>query len=230
MILAGYTDLPTLKAAANVADDTSDALLEAIITAASRAIDDYCGRRFYTAVETRTYATDNPLRLLLPEDLVSVTSLKTDIDRDRVYETVWAATDYDLLPANNPVDQVTPLPYWEIAVSPLGINYFPIHQERAIQVVGAFGCAFPIVVGGPALAPAVVRQACLLQGQLDWQAQLASGHGTAGGGVFGQPLPQPGAGLHPFVRRMLDPYRVLTHGGPGSAVGIGVAAYGGRGW
>lgn len=200
-ITNGYAELAELKAAAAIPDTGDDALLEGTITATSRAIDDYCGRRFYAGTETRYFCAQWPDRLAVP-DLLALTSLRTDEDGDRTYEVTWdiagADADVDLEPANAALDE---RPYWLLRVTPNGLHAFPVGVLRGVEVTGSWGCAF----GTPRAAPAVVRRACLLQCQMDWQATLAAGQPAAGGGEYGQAV---AAGLHPFVRRMLDPYRI----------------------
>lgn len=102
-----YTTLANAKAriAIATADTADDTIIEAVINAVSRAIDGYCGRRFYAVAETRYYT---PARsdALLVDDLVSVTSLATDQDGDLVYETAWAAGDYVLYPYNAALESV----------------------------------------------------------------------------------------------------------------------------
>lgn len=117
------------------ADDDAQQLQH--LEAASRWIDGHTGRRFYAAVETR-YFTAEWYDLLLIEDLISVTTLKTDEDEDRTYETTWAATDYDLEPYNAPLG-IPPGPYVMIRVTPNGDYSFPIRARRAVEIAGVWG-------------------------------------------------------------------------------------------
>lgn len=137
-IVNGYTTLPALKAYKSIlsVNATDDGVIEALAEAASRYIDRFTGRRFYTTQndETRTYQAANGARVY-PDDIISVTTLKTDEDGDRTYEITWAATDYDLLPDNAALNGE---PYTYIQVAPLGRYSFPL-QRRGVQVVGKFG-------------------------------------------------------------------------------------------
>jgi len=95
-----YTTVATLKTRLGISDTTDDTTLGLVLSGVSRAIDGHCGQSFYrdAAASARTYtATDSATVFVDP--LVSVTELATD-DGDRTYATVWAATDYDLCPAN----------------------------------------------------------------------------------------------------------------------------------
>jgi hypothetical protein len=81
-ITNGYTDLPTYKLRffdGDTDDHQDDDNLNLVITTASRAIDNICHRRFYAATETRYYTTDDTFRVDI-DDLLSVTTLKTDED------------------------------------------------------------------------------------------------------------------------------------------------------
>lgn len=134
-IVNGYATLDQLKARLSIelGDTNDDATLEQNIEAASREVDGLCGRFFYSATaQTKYYATDFP-DLCEVDDLVSVTTLKTDEDGDRVYETTWGATDFELEPSSGP-------PFTRIYVTPTGPHAFP-WGRRSIQVIGTFGWA-----------------------------------------------------------------------------------------
>jgi hypothetical protein len=151
----GYTTLDALRQRLAVPAGAvdHDAILESIITAASRSIDNHTGRRFYAATETRYYSPADPYCLLLPSDLRTVTTLKTDEDGDRTYEITWSSsTDYLLTPYNAAADG---LPYSGIEVDCTYGDYrFPLRQ-RSTQIVGSWGyCA-------TGSQPAPVEEACL---------------------------------------------------------------------
>src|SRR5688500_13366975 len=94
-----YSSLSAAKLHLGISDTTDDAKLLRILEAVSRDIDVYCARRFYVESRTRYYTARHGARLRV-DDLLSVTTLETDEDGDRVYETSWATTDYDLEPYN----------------------------------------------------------------------------------------------------------------------------------
>lgn len=129
-----YVDLGTLKAAMGETTASSDASLLAAAEDASRYIDSECGgRRFYTVSATRYY-TARCADHIDVEDLLSVTTLKTDSDGDRVYETVWSATDYDLSAGGD----YNLYPRWRISRSPYGSYYLPAYA-RGIEIAGVWG-------------------------------------------------------------------------------------------
>lgn len=196
-IVNGYCSLPTLKAHLSITESGDDTILEAIVEAVSRLIDEECGTQFYAATQTRYFTAVASHRLLLPagSDLLSVTTLKTDEDGDRTYENSWAATDFDLLPYNAQLHS-TPRPYWEIRVTPDGDYAFPVGVEKGVEIVGSWGFA--------SATPDIVEKACLHQCGLDYYARNAP-LGTAGSGEYQTEVAA--IGLHPFTRRMLGPVK-----------------------
>lgn len=91
------------------ADSKLDAaLIERAINATSRAIDRYCGRRFWqdATVQVRTYRPDDPCMARV-DDISTATGLlvATDTGDDGVFETSWTiGTDFQLEPLNASAD------------------------------------------------------------------------------------------------------------------------------
>lgn len=146
-----YCTLSEVKQAAEIDTDdvADDDRLDRMIEAVSRAIDKHCRRRFYAVSETRLYTAEHG-DLCLIDDLVSLTSLKTDDDGDRTFDETWAATDYILLPANAALHNE---PYTRILTAPRGSKRFP-GLANGVQVIGSFGYSTS--------TPPEVREACLL--------------------------------------------------------------------
>lgn len=197
-IVNGYATLAEARTEVGitgVSDTSDDAVLEAIVESVSRAIDDFCGRRFYAATQTRYYSAGRGDRLTV-DDLLSVTTLKTDDDGDGEYETTWATTDYHLAPYNAQLESV-PEPYWRIEASEYGDYTFPCGPRR-VQVVGSWGFS--------ATTPDVVNRACLFQVAQEFRTRHTP-LGIQGSGDMAVEIR--GIGLHPFVKRMLSngPYR-----------------------
>lgn len=134
----------------DVTDPTDDDDLIRAINTASRDIEIFCGRVFYSSAQTRYYSTDCN-DLVFTDDIISVTTLKTDTDSDGVYETTWQASDYILLPRDT-ANEVPPGSYRRIGRAPNGSYYFP-KMDDAIQIVGSFGYS---------AIPAQVNTACLI--------------------------------------------------------------------
>jgi hypothetical protein len=154
-----YATITDLKARLDIDDSTDDAMLDAVLVAASREIDLFCGRRFYRADETRYYTPEDG-DMLRVDDLVSVATLKSDDDGDRVYETTWGTDDYDLCPDNAALDN---WPYTQIEVAPSGSYAFPTGR-KSVQLAGVFG--WPSI-------PEPVHVACLVLAAWAWKRKDA---------------------------------------------------------
>jgi len=126
-----YATLDDLKTVLNISDTSSDALLLRLLESASRAVDDWTGRFFYVWHGKRYF--DGPITdTLFIDDLLSLTTLKTDTDQDRVYDDeTWSTTDYYLYPANE-------YPKTRIVANPSGTYVFPT-GEQVIEIDGAWG-------------------------------------------------------------------------------------------
>lgn len=146
--MSDYTTLADVKNALS-ATGTSflDTDISRAITAASKAIDEACGRFFYAGTgQTRVYTatrrvgryhafslTDSTLEI---DDLTTLTTLKVDIDGDGTYETTWTRnTEFYLDPPNASVDSQ---PYERVILRAQNGACFPA-WDNAIQIVGDFG-------------------------------------------------------------------------------------------
>jgi hypothetical protein len=147
-IVNGYASLADIKLYLNVTGTGEDARLETAIESASRAIDAFTRRRFFSVSAVKYYwaEPDYEQAILLDDDLLTVTEVATDDQNNRVY-TPWAATDYELEPINNGP------PWTQIRVAPQSIKRFPI-WARGVRVTGAWGYS--------ATAPQAVGDACVV--------------------------------------------------------------------
>lgn len=150
MITNGYATIQQVKDALRVTDAIDDSLIELSIEAASREIDAYCQRVFYSTTATRTYKTDSNF-LCEIDDLVSLTTLKTSTNTS--WDTTWGASDYQLEPTNGISGGLTQ-PFTRIRA--INTLVFPILPEVTVQVAGMFGWS---------AVPMDVRIACILQAQ-----------------------------------------------------------------
>lgn len=117
------------------ADDDN---LELAIQAASQWIDSYFdGTTFYARTETRYY-TARWSDYLDVDDLLTVTTLKTDEDDDGTYEVTWTTDDYWLEPKNAQLGR-QPTPYRHIRVNQNGDYSFPTGVEYGIEIAGTWG-------------------------------------------------------------------------------------------
>lgn len=188
-IVNGYAGLAELKARLTIetGDTEDDATLEAVIEAASRTVDGLCSRHFYSATETHYYETEQWDEIEV-DDLVSVTVLRTDEDQDRVYETAWAETDFELGPGDDE-------PYTRIYATPTGMYAFPTLQRKAVEVTGTFGWS---------AVPDAVNEATLLLAARYFKRKDSPLGIQVGKPEFGN-LSIPGK--DPDVERLLMPYR-----------------------
>ena len=182
-ITNGYCTLAELRSWVSIRDagDTAaDTELENAVTAASREIDRYCNRRFWKdgTDTTRTYQPGSTY-LCAIDDLVSITSLKTDAAGDGTYETTWSATDYQLLTGFDGFNAAAgpeTRPYRRIEA--VAARSFPMSwtaRRDRVQVIGIFG--WPNV-------PAAVKQACLIRAAALVQRKQSTA-GVIAGGDFG---------------------------------------------
>ena len=144
-----YTTLAEVKTILGLTDSVDDARLTTLITAASRAIDAWCRRRFWTATETRRYSTVSPFWVPI-DDAVNVTAVTIDQDGDGTPETPVPLDVLVLWPLNAPADG---RPYTAIHLRPSAPVRFPL-TLGAVAVTGTFGYA-PTV-------PEPVAEACRL--------------------------------------------------------------------
>lgn len=115
-------------------------LLEKAVNATSRAIDRYCGRRFWqdSVVKTRTYKVSEPY-IAWVDDISTTTGLiiKTDTSGDYSWATTWTSTDYDLEPDNADMDDAA-YAWWRILA--VDSQTFPRSELRkTLQVTARFG-------------------------------------------------------------------------------------------
>lgn len=207
-ITNGYATLEQFKARyfpAGVADTTDDTVIENVIEAVSRLFDHFCGRRFFVNVSDEIrYYTAEFADILFCDDIASLTSLATDEDGDRVYETTWAATDYDLMPHNAALDGRS---YGWIEPALNGNYAFPVGIARGVKLVGKFGT---VNVSASNATLDAINEACLLQAIRLFKRKDAP-FGIAGGPEVGQLMTI--SKLDPDVMLLLQPFRKMTVGG-----------------
>ncbi len=136
-----YADLTTLKSSGvlNITGAGFDDRLLALLEDVSRLIDGYCNRHFYVLTTTRRFDGDGVSVLNVP-DLISLTTLKTDEDKDRTYELTWNSSDYLLYPLNAEPQQPWGRPYTRVLVDVEGGSrrVFPAGGPT-VQIAGKWG-------------------------------------------------------------------------------------------
>lgn len=188
-----YTTVAIVRARLGITGSAQDDAIESVINAASREIDGLCGGRFFyqLAATTRYFKADDS-GILEIDDLVSVTSITSDDDGDRTYETTWASTDYDLEPYNA-ADHG--FPYTSIQTTPAGRYAFP-STRKGVAITGTWG--WPSV-------PYAIAEACVLQSVRLFKRKDAP-YGLAGSAELGQQTFVPGK-VDPQVQSLVAPMR-----------------------
>lgn len=153
--------------------------LERAINATSRAIDLYCGRRFWRdpadALTTRTYRADDPYELDVA-DISTTTGLviATDTSGDGTYATTWTSSDYQLEPLNADADGGA---YAWTRIVAVDDALFPLGTRRAtVRVTARHGWS---------AVPDGVNVACILRAAAIFKRKEAV-FGTVGLNGFGE--------------------------------------------
>jgi len=139
-MINAYASLTTLKSDAylQIPLVTSyDTELRSLLEHASRLLDKYCDRFFYcleTTVALPQYYAGASRDFFLPDDILSITTLKTDEDGDGTFEnTLVENTDFFLYPLNT-------YPKIRAEINPNGsYGGFASGTKRGIEIVGVFG-------------------------------------------------------------------------------------------
>jgi hypothetical protein len=154
-ITNGYATLADVKAALRITDSVDDSLIELSIEAASREIDGYCNRVFYSTTGTRVFQNVDSF-IVNTDDIISVTTLKTS-DDGVIYDTTWTTADYQLEPLNG-VSGGLVQPFTRIRA--IGDYLFPVWSitgtygnKASVQISGVFGWS---------AVPTAVKQATVL--------------------------------------------------------------------
>ena len=200
-ITNGYATLADVKAAARITDNIDDTLLELAIESASREIDSYTERVFFSSgTESRIYVPRRS-NLVETDDIISVTTLKTSTNADGVFDQTFAPTDFQLEPLNGIAGGIV-TPFTKVRA--VGDFFFPVYQPRdipsgraTVEITGVFG--FPSI-------PIAIKQATVLA-SLRAYKRYESPTGVLGFSDMG--VVRVGARLDPDVQRLIEPYRKL---------------------
>ena len=104
-ITNGYASLAEVKAALRITDSVDDSLLEMAVESASRLIDGYAGRQFYSSgTATRYFVAQDDFNVEVDDLANGTVTVTTAQDADGVFDTVWKTTDYQLEPLNGVLD------------------------------------------------------------------------------------------------------------------------------
>jgi hypothetical protein len=194
-----YCTPAALKSRLGITSTGDDYEIHEACFSASRAVEAMCERVFYrTATGTvRTFVPDGLYCTTFGayNDLVTLTTLKTDAGGDGTFETTWSTSDYQLHPVN-PAAAPETRPYTKVrAVGSLTfpLPFFVIGREDLVQITGVFG--WPAV-------PKAVKQASLILAEETFKLKDAP-FGVAGFGDLGVVRVRE----NPAVARLLAPYK-----------------------
>lgn len=198
-ITNGYCTLADVKAALRIQDTIDDALIENSINSASRLIDQYCNRNFYSGVagEVRYYKADDGYTCWI-DDAQTITEVVTASTDPTIFDTTWATSDYQV----NPVNRLANGGYYPITAITAIDNYlFPTWGDMAlVRVTGTFG--WPSV-------PEPVKFAAIIQASRLFK-RLESPLGVAGVSDIG--IMRVGSNIDGDVAQLINPFRLLRTG------------------
>lgn len=198
-ITNGYATLSEIKAAINIpsADTVDDSMLEIAIESASRAIDTYTARNFYSSGTATRYYAPTSNYVCETDDIAEFIHVKT-MDSTDLFTITWQSTDYQLEPLNGIVDGV-PTPYTRIRA--IGDYLFePLNGQATVEVRAVFGYTS---------VPIQIKQACLIQATRFFK-RADSPLGVAGFGDIG--VVRLSSRLDPDVAQLIDGYRKVRVG------------------
>lgn len=164
-ITNGYATLAEVKNLLQVTVATFDADLERAVEAASRAIDDYTGRFFFTvASSARQYRADTPFKVYTDDFHTDPPTVKLDADRDGTFEVTVDPSEFlvePLVPAEGRPQNLIRL---------VNGRFFPLGRRPGVEVTATWGWA---------AVPKPVNQTCVLLAAELWKRKDAP-FGVAG--------------------------------------------------
>jgi hypothetical protein len=200
-ITNGYATRNQIKAALRIgtADNIDDDLIDNCAGAASRLIDGYCNRKFWSvgSATARVYTAEDDYYCSIDDIAGTALTLKTSSLADGVFDVTWTVTDYQLEPLNGNLDGLT----WSYdKIRAVGDYLFPnvnanYGSQALVQVTAIFG--WPSV-------PEPVTQATIIQASRLFK-RYDSPLGVAGFGDMG--AIRVSRALDPDVAQLVEPYR-----------------------
>jgi hypothetical protein len=202
-ITNGYATRNQIKAALRIgtADTLDDELIDNCAGAASRLIDGYCNRQFWSvgSATTRVYMAENDFYCHIDDIAGTAIILKTSGATDGTFDVTWSTTDYQLEPLNGRLDGLQ----WSYdKIRAVGDYLFPTvngnyGEQALVQVTAVFG--WPSV-------PEPVTQATIIQASRIFK-RYDSPLGVAGFGDLG--AIRVSRFLDPDMAQLVEPYRRL---------------------
>jgi hypothetical protein len=195
----GYCTLADVKAALRLNDNLDDTLIENSINSASRMIDQYCNRYFYSGSpgEVRYFAPYDNYHCWI-DDCQTITSLQTASNDLTVYDVTWASSDYEKAPQNSLANGGYS-PYTQLIA--VGNYLFPTFAGSAlVKVTGTWGWV---------AVPEPIKFACIIQASRLYK-RLESPLGIAGVSDIG--VMRVGSSVDGDVAQLCNPFRLLRTG------------------
>jgi hypothetical protein len=203
MITNGYATRNQIKAALRIgtADTLDDELIDNCAGAASRLIDGYCNRQFWSvgSATSRVYTAENDFYCSIDDIAGTAIVLKTSGATDGNFDVTWSPSDYQLEPLNGRLDGLQ----WSYdKIRAVGDYLFPTvngnyGEQALVQVTAVFG--WPSV-------PEPVTQATIIQASRIFK-RYDSPLGVAGFGDLG--AIRVSRFLDPDMAQLVEPYRRL---------------------
>jgi len=200
-ITNGYATRNQIKAALRIgtADTIDDDLIDNCAGAASRLIDGYCNRQFWSvgSATTRVYMAENDFYCHIDDIAGTAITLKTSGATDGTFDVTWTPSDYQLEPLNGRLDGLQ----WSYdKIRAVGDYLFPTvngnyGEQALVQVTAVFG--WPSV-------PEPVTQATIIQASRIFK-RYDSPLGVAGFGDLG--AIRVSRFLDPDMAQLVEPYR-----------------------
>ena len=197
----GYATRNQIKAALRIgtADTIDDDLIDNCAGAASRLIDGYCNRQFWSvgSATTRVYMAENDFYCHIDDIAGTAIILKTSGATDGTFDVTWSTTDYQLEPLNGRLDGLQ----WSYdKIRAVGDYLFPTvngnyGEQALVQLTAVFG--WPSV-------PEPVTQATIIQASRIFK-RYDSPLGVAGFGDLG--AIRVSRFLDPDMAQLVEPYR-----------------------
>lgn len=204
--MADYCTTTDVKANPDLGISSSDVtaydvVLPALITQASRMIDNYLGKwpNYFCTTDTtiRYYTADDEYCLNIDEAVsVSAVAVSEGGEVTSTGYTAWAATDYRLWPYNS---SDTAEPYRRIEIDEYnGTKSTWYGYPKGVRITGVFGYSSTV--------PEDIKRACVAQVVSMFMQDKQAYQNLSAGGNAGN-LNYEGD-LHPLVKQLLAPYRM----------------------
>ena len=200
-ITNGYATRNQIKAALRIgtADTLDDELIDNCAGAASRLIDGYCNRQFWSvgSATTRVYTAEDDFYCNIDDIAGTAITLRTSGATDGTFDVTWSPTDWQLAPLNGRLDGLE----WAYdKIRAVGDYLFPTvnanyGSQALVQLTAVFG--WPSV-------PEPVTQATIIQASRIFK-RYDSPLGVAGFGDLG--AIRVSRFLDPDMAQLVEPYR-----------------------